>query len=45
MSGVADPKFRSAMEKINVNVDDLDGDALKPCYDAERKRLDREMIP
>ena len=33
------------MEKINVNVDSLDGDALKPWHDAELKRLDREMIP
>jgi len=39
----ADPKFRSAMERINVNVDYLDGDALKTWYDAELKRLDREI--
>src|SRR5262249_6125460 len=31
----ADPKFRAAMEKINVNVDYLDGDALKAWYDPE----------
>jgi tripartite-type tricarboxylate transporter receptor subunit TctC len=39
----ADPRFRAAMEKINVNVDYLDGDALKAWYDAELKRLDREI--
>jgi tripartite-type tricarboxylate transporter receptor subunit TctC len=39
----ADPKFRSAMEKININVDYLDGEALKAWYDAELKRLDREI--
>ena len=31
------------MEKINVTVDYLDGDALKAWYDAELKRLDREI--
>lgn len=39
----ADPRFRSAMEKINVIVDYLDGDALKAWYESELKRLDREI--
>jgi len=39
----ADPRFRSAMEKINVIVDYLDGDALRAWYDAELKRLEREI--
>jgi tripartite-type tricarboxylate transporter receptor subunit TctC len=39
----ADPRFKSAMEKINVIVDYLDGDALKAWYDAELKRLAREI--
>ncbi len=39
----ADPRFKAAMEKINVTVDHLDGDALKAWYDAELKRLDREI--
>ncbi len=39
----ADPRFRSAMEKINVIVDYLDGDALKSWYEGELKRLDREI--
>lgn len=38
-----DPKFRTAMATINVTVDYLDGDALKTWYDAELKRLDREI--
>ncbi len=42
-ASAADPKFKSAMEKINVTVDYLDGDALKAWYDAELKRLDREI--
>lgn len=36
----ADPKFRSAMDKLSVNVDYLDGPALKTWYDNELKRLD-----
>lgn len=39
----ADPKFKAAMTKINVTIDYLDGDALKAWYDAELKRLDREI--
>ena len=39
----ADARFRSAMERINVTVDYLDGDALKAWYDTELKRLDREI--
>lgn len=39
----ADPKFKAAMAKINVTIDYLDGDALKAWYDAELKRLDREI--
>ncbi|MCC7486921.1 MAG: tripartite tricarboxylate transporter substrate binding protein [Burkholderiales bacterium] len=39
----ADPKFKASMEKVNVTVDHLGGDALKPWYDAELKRLDREI--
>lgn len=39
----ADPRFMAAMEKINVTVDYLDGDALKTWYEAELKRLDREI--
>jgi tripartite-type tricarboxylate transporter receptor subunit TctC len=39
----ADPKFKAAMEKLTVTVDYLDGDALKAWYDAELKRLDREI--
>jgi tripartite-type tricarboxylate transporter receptor subunit TctC len=39
----ADAKFKSVMEKINMTVDYLDGDALKTWYDAELKRLDREI--
>ena len=31
------------MEKINVTVDYLDGDALKTWYENELKRLDREI--
>jgi tripartite-type tricarboxylate transporter receptor subunit TctC len=39
----ADPRFKAAMEKINVTVDHLDGDALKGWYENELKRLDREI--
>jgi len=39
----ADPRFKSAMEKINVIVDYLDGDALRAWYDTELKRLEREI--
>lgn len=39
----ADARFKSAMEKINVTVDHLDGDALKAWYENELKRLDREI--
>jgi tripartite-type tricarboxylate transporter receptor subunit TctC len=39
----ADPRFKTAMANINVIVDYLDGDALKSWYDAELKRLDREI--
>ena len=39
----ADPRFRAAMEKINVTVDYLDGEALKAWYENELKRLDREI--
>lgn len=39
----ADPKFRAAMAKVNVTIDYLDGDALKAWYDAELKRLEREL--
>jgi tripartite-type tricarboxylate transporter receptor subunit TctC len=39
----ADPKFRAAMEKLGVNVDYLDGSALKAWYDAELKRLETEV--
>lgn len=39
----ADARFVSAMSKINVTIDYLDGDALKAWYDAELKRLDREV--
>jgi tripartite-type tricarboxylate transporter receptor subunit TctC len=39
----ADPRFKSAMEKINVIVDYLDGDALITWYEGELKRLDREI--
>ena len=39
----ADPRFKSAMERINVIVDYLDGDALKAWYDAELKRIEREI--
>jgi tripartite-type tricarboxylate transporter receptor subunit TctC len=38
-----DPKFRDAMTKINVTVDYLDGEPLKAWYDAELKRLQREI--
>src|SRR6185295_16024799 len=38
-----DPRFRAAMEKINVTVDYLDGEPLKTWYDAELKRLEREI--
>ena len=39
----ADPRFKAAMAKIDVNVDYLDGDALKSWYDAELARLAREV--
>ena len=39
----ADPKFKASMAKINVTIDYEDGDALKVWYDAELKRLEREM--
>jgi tripartite-type tricarboxylate transporter receptor subunit TctC len=39
----ADPKFIAGMEKLNVTVDYLDGDALKSWYDTELKRLDKEI--
>lgn len=39
----ADPKFKAAMEKLSVTVDYLDGEPLKAWYDAELKRLDREI--
>ena len=39
----ADPRFKTAMAKINVTIDYLDGDALKAWYDAELKRLDGEI--
>ena len=39
----ADAKFRAAMEKLNVTVEYLDGDALKTWYDAELTRLEREI--
>lgn len=39
----ADPRFKAAMDKINVTIDYLDGDALKAWYDTELKRLDREI--
>jgi tripartite-type tricarboxylate transporter receptor subunit TctC len=39
----ADARFTSAMEKVNVTVDYLDGDALKAWYATELKRLDREI--
>jgi len=42
-ASTADPRFRTAMDKVNVTVDYLDGDALKTWYDAELKRLDREI--
>jgi len=42
-ASAADPKFKSAMEKLSVTVDYLDGDALKAWYDAELKRLEREI--
>ena len=38
-----DAKFRDAMAKVNVTVDYLDGDALKVWYDAELRRLEREI--
>jgi tripartite-type tricarboxylate transporter receptor subunit TctC len=38
-----DSRFRDAMAKVNVTIDYLDGDALKAWYDAELKRLDREI--
>lgn len=41
--GAQDPKFRDAMAKISVTVDYLDGEGLKPWYEAELKRLDREI--
>ena len=39
----ADPRFKATMDKLNVTVDYLDGDALKTWYDNELKRLDREI--
>jgi len=39
----ADPRFKAAMAKIDVNVDYLEGDALKSWYDAELARLAREV--
>jgi tripartite-type tricarboxylate transporter receptor subunit TctC len=42
-ASATDSKFKSTMEKVNVTVDYLDGDALKAWYEAELKRLDREI--
>lgn len=42
-ASAADARFTSAMEKVNVTVDYLDGDALKAWYATELKRLDREI--
>jgi tripartite-type tricarboxylate transporter receptor subunit TctC len=39
----ADPRFKSAMSKINVTIDYEDGAALKIWYDAELKRLEQGM--
>jgi tripartite-type tricarboxylate transporter receptor subunit TctC len=39
----ADARFTSAMEKVSVTVDYLDGDPLKAWYAGELKRLDREI--
>jgi len=39
----ADPKFKTAMANLNVTIDYLDGDALKAWYDAELRRLEREV--
>ena len=39
----ADPKFRDSMAKINVNVDYLDGDAVKAWYPGELARLAGEI--
>ena len=39
----ADPRFKAAMDKVNVTVYYLDGDALKAWYENELKRLDREI--
>jgi tripartite-type tricarboxylate transporter receptor subunit TctC len=39
----ANARFTSAMEKVSVTVDYLDGDALKAWYADELKRLDREI--
>jgi len=39
----ADPRFKAAMAKIDVNVDYLEGDALKAWYDAELARLARAV--
>lgn len=39
----ADARFKAAMAKVNATIDYLDGDALKAWYDAELKRLEREL--
>lgn len=41
--GAQDPVFKSAMAKLNVTIDYLDGDALKAWYENELKRLDHEI--
>ncbi len=39
----ADTRFRATMDKVNVTVDYLDGEALRTWYENELKRLDREI--
>ena len=41
--GAQDPMFKAAMNRINVTIDYLDGDALKVWYENELKRLDHEI--